>query len=102
MIVLGTATHKARKEHWCDSCNQKIAPETIYYRARCVDCGDAWTFKAHLPCKQAAEFLAKHGIEGEDGALISVIDMDNDDMAMIAQADPSLFQRVWPNTMLRR
>lgn len=97
ITVIGSVTHTARKEHRCDSCLRGIAPGTSYQRSRCVDGGDAWTWKAHHPCTDAGIILWRQGICGEEDALINVCDMDYDDRLAIYRADPETFRAVWPD-----
>lgn len=94
---LGTATHKARKRHVCDSCMREILPGTIYYRSRMVDGGDAWVWKSHPACTKAGNILWDAGITGDEDCLINVSDMDADDRQMIYNTDPKTFWSVWPN-----
>lgn len=97
ITVVGSATHKARKPHLCDSCMREIAPGTTYLRARCVDGGEAWTWKTHEACQEAGMILMRQGIEGEGGALINVCDMYHEDREMVYAADPETFHAVWPD-----
>lgn len=88
MLCLGSTKQVARKPHRCDSCCGRIEAGEVYHRARVVDCGDAWVWKAHFRCLMIGEILAKHGIEGDDGALLNVADMDADDWRLIREVAP--------------
>ncbi len=94
---LGSATHTARKPHRCDSCLREIATGTTYRRTRCVDGGEAWTWKSHPACQRAGEILWDRGIQGEEGCLINVCEMDHEDREMIYAAEPKTFHEVWPD-----
>ncbi|WP_238368862.1 hypothetical protein [Mesobacterium pallidum] len=96
VTVISTAQHIARKSHRCDSCMREIEVGTVYRRARCVDGGEAWTWKTHLACQRAGEILWDHDIRGEEDCLINVIDMDHEDRGIVYSADPETFHQVWP------
>lgn len=97
VTVIGSSTQQARKQHLCDSCLRKITPGTTYYRSRCVDGGDAWSWKTHLACKKAGEILWDRDIIGDENSLINVCDMDQEDREMVYAADPETFHMVWPD-----
>lgn len=97
VTVISSETPTARKPHRCDSCLREIAPGTTYRRARCVDGGDAWTWKTHPACQRAGEILWDRDIRGEEGCLINVCDMDHEDREMVYAADPETFHEVWPD-----
>ncbi len=96
-VVLGNRRLAARKRHCCDSCGRAIEPGTSYERQRCVDGGDAWTYKAHPACLKASSILLRLGIEGDDGALLNVTDMDLEDRAAVYREDPGAYRAAWPD-----
>ena len=96
VTVIHRDVPKARKPHRCDSCGGPISAGEEYHRSRCVDGGDAWTWKSHAACYRASDILWQQGIEGDDGAMINVCDMDADDRALVYRADPETFRKVWP------
>lgn len=96
ITLISHETHTARKDHRCDSCLRKISPGTTYRRARCAEGGEAWTWKTHLACQKAGEILWKHDIQGEEGCLLNVCDMEHEDREMVYAADPETFHAVWP------
>lgn len=96
MLNLGTTHPVARTKHRCDSCGRLITPKTRYVRARIVDGGEAWVWKAHEDCQAAGLLLSKLGHEDGDGCLLSVYDMDPEDQAIIRTHDPALAERLWP------
>lgn len=59
MIVLSQSTHRARKEHQCGECLGTIGIGDSYERARVVDGGDAWTWKAHHLCHSVSIELTR-------------------------------------------
>ncbi|ATG47624.1 hypothetical protein CEW89_08580 [Celeribacter ethanolicus] len=81
----------------CDSCLRKIEAGTTYHRSRCVDGGDAWTWKSHPACQRAGDILWDMGIRGEEDCLINVIDMDQEDRELVYANDPETFRQVWPD-----
>lgn len=95
-LVLETATHKAQKPHWCQSCGGKIEAGQFYVRQRVVEGGDAWVWKAHTHCHQASEFMFARGIEGDDGALVNVVDLDAEDRKTLRHFRPDLAALIWP------
>lgn len=97
VTVISSETPAARKPHRCDSCLREIATGTTYHRARCVDGGDAWTWKTHPACQRAGEILWDRDIRGEEDCLINVCDMDSEDRGMVYAADPEIFHEVWPD-----
>lgn len=97
VTVIGSETPTARKSHHCDSCLREIAPGTTYSRSRCVDGGEAWTWKSHLHCQRAGQILWNQGICGDEDCLINVCDMDHEDRELVYSADPEIFHAVWPN-----
>tara|TARA_R100001086_G_scaffold97043_1_gene48270 strand:- start:658 stop:990 length:333 start_codon:yes stop_codon:yes gene_type:complete len=97
VTVLSTTRPKARKQHQCDSCCKPILPGTVYERQFSTDGGEAWSHVAHIPCIEAGNILHKAGIEGDEGALISVCDMDRDDRALIYSKSPETYHAVWPD-----
>jgi len=48
-------TQKARQQHRCSWCGQKIEPGSLYHRWRWFDDGDASTVKMHDECLGAFE-----------------------------------------------
>jgi len=96
MLVLSEDNHKARKRHVCDSCMRHIEPGEVYRRARIVNGGDAWVFKAHTPCHKAGLILADKGYMGDDDALVNVIDMEREDRETVAAEDPEVARKCWP------
>lgn len=97
VTVIGSGTQVARKAHYCDSCGREIAIGTTYQRSRCVDGGEAWTWKSHLACQRAGKILWDRGIQADEGCLINVCDMDHEDREMIYATDPKTFHEVWPD-----
>ena len=97
VIVISSETHTARKTHRCNSCLREIAPGTTYHRSRCVDGGDAWTWKSHPACTRAGEILWDMDIRSEEDCLINVIDMDQEDSELVYARDPETFRQVWPD-----
>lgn len=95
--VIGTSKPKARIEHRCDSCGRMIEIGQIYNRSRCVDGGDAWTWKAHPACTTAGNILWDKGICGDENCLINVCDMDREDREMIYRENPEIYHAVWPD-----
>jgi hypothetical protein len=59
VIVLSQSTHRARKEHQCGECLGTIGIGDSYERARVVDGGDAWTWKAHHLCHSVSIELTR-------------------------------------------
>jgi hypothetical protein len=96
VTVLSTSRPKARKQHHCDSCCKPIAPGTVYERQFNTNGGEAWSHVAHIECIEAGMILLRNGIEGDDGALINVIDMDYEDRAAVFSEQPDIFQAIWP------
>jgi len=88
MLCLGSSKHVARKQHRCDSCCGRIESGETYHRARMIDGGDAWVWKAHIRCLMIGKVLSENGIDGEDGALLNVSDMDEDDWRLINEVAP--------------
>lgn len=97
VTLISYETHTARKSHRCNSCLREIAPGTAYRRARCAAGGEAWTWKTHIPCQKAGEILWDRDIQGEEGCLLNVCDMDQEDREMIYADDPDTFRAVWPD-----
>lgn len=95
MINLGTARHVARKVHRCESCGARINPGEPYNRARIVDGGDAWVWKAHTACDAASLILWRLGVQGDDGEFLAVRDMEDEDIGMIMVRDPEIWQAIW-------
>lgn len=95
-IVLAAETHRARKQHRCDSCNRLIESGEIYIRQRCVDGGEAWVYKAHPHCMKAGKILWDEGIYGDDYSAINVSDMDTEYREMVFAADPDTARLCWP------
>ncbi len=98
MLVLSQTIRTAKKSHRCDSCCNRIEVGEKYERQRVVDYGDAWVFKAHLHCKAASQILMDAGIEGDDGRYVNVIEMDNEDRALVQEVDQETFDKCWPAT----
>lgn len=102
MLILRDDTHKARKRHSCDSCCGTIEPGETYHRQQSVSGGDAWTYKAHQRCSEAAAILFKAGHFGEDPdgqeCWVNMSDTDLEMRQVIFDADHSLYQRLWPNS----
>ena len=98
MISLGSTTQKAKKQHRCGSCGGDIVIGQTYVRARIVDGGEAWVWKAHEDCQRAGVILYDQGIEGDDGVIVSVMDMDRDDRLAVAGVDMALAFRLWPES----
>ena len=62
--LIESATIKsARKRHRCDWCGEHIDIGTSYERQRLADCGDAWVYKAHPECIEAASTLKDYDLE---------------------------------------
>lgn len=40
----------ARSQHWCDTCQRKIGVGESYWRSRCWDGAEAWTFRQCWHC----------------------------------------------------
>lgn len=95
-LVLETVTHTARKMHWCASCGRKIATGQKYVRQRVVEGGNAWTWKAHQHCHEAAQILFAKGIEGDDGSLLNISDMEAEDRETLRVFRPELAAVIWP------
>ena len=53
----------ARKRHRCDWCGEAIDIGTSYRRSRCVDVRDAWTYRAHPECEEAASTFMSYDLE---------------------------------------
>jgi len=96
-LVLDDRIRKARREHMCDSCLRPISAGTTYRRVRCVNGGDAWTWKAHPACERAGKLLYAAGIEGDDGAYLNVCEMDSDEREAVYAADPDTYHEIWPD-----
>ncbi len=97
MISLGSTTQKAKKPHRCDSCGGTIKIGHTYVRARIVDGGEAWVWKAHGDCQEAGQILWNNDIMGDDNCLVNVSDMDSYDRRLVAGVDPDLASRLWQN-----
>lgn len=97
MINLGTERPVARKSHVCDSCCGTIDVGQRYVRARIVDGGEAWTWKAHEDCQRAGEILFDAGLEGDDGCILNVSDMCAEERQHVAKVDHALANRLWPD-----
>lgn len=97
MINLGTTTQKAIKPHWCDNCGKKISQGQAYIRSRIVDGSEAWVWKSHEHCQKASQILWDAGIEGDEGCLVRVEEMDAEDRAMVAGKAPEVAALVWPD-----
>jgi len=95
--VLSTTTPKARKRHYCDSCGRSIEIGEVYERQFCADGGEAWSYVAHRSCIAASQSLWDMGIEGDDGALLNVNDMDREYRAKVFEKDPEIYHAVWPD-----
>jgi len=96
MLNLGSTKQTAAKAHVCDNCLRRIEPGQRYVRARIVDGSDAWVWRSHDDCQAVSEILFREGIEGDDGMLFRVCDMDREERDIIARVQPDLAQRMWP------
>ena len=96
-LNLGTEYPTAKKKHRCESCGGTIQPGEKYVRARVVDGGEAWVWKAHDDCQTAGQILYDQGFEC-DGMMILVSDMDDDEREVVAAANMALAERLWPTT----
>ena len=56
METISFTTPKARKEHTCDWCNEKIKVGEIYTRAFCKE-DDVYVWKNHIHCEKIAQEL---------------------------------------------
>ncbi len=96
--LLEDTTQAARKTHRCDSCGRMIEKGQTYHRQRCVDGGDAWTYKTHDHCRKASVYLWSQCIPGlEDDYMINVSDREREDRQTIFAHDPELYRAVWPD-----
>jgi predicted RNA-binding Zn-ribbon protein involved in translation (DUF1610 family) len=96
MIVLGDSKQTARKTHRCDSCLGTIEPGEKYCRARIVDGGEAWVWRAHAACQEAGVALYGQGLEGDEpGTIPRVVDMEPDDLDWLEEHHPSLHAAIW-------
>jgi hypothetical protein len=98
MINLGTSHPVARKMHRCESCGGRVEPGQKYYRARIVDGGEAWVWKAHEWCQKAGDILFANGFDGDDGTILCVMDMGDELRAIVRDADPQTAAAIWPNS----
>lgn len=57
MHILSTKTQKAKKQHSCDYCYNKINIGELYQYSAIVNCGDFYAFKNHISCQKIAEHL---------------------------------------------
>lgn len=96
MLNLGTIKPVAKVVHRCENCGGRIEVGQVYIRARIVDGGDAWVWKSHAYCQRASEILFNAGVDGDDGTLPLVMDMDREDQEVIREADAELADRIWP------
>ncbi len=92
---LGSTVQKAKKPHRCDNCGRRIEVGQPYLRARIVDGGEAWVWKSHSHCQLASTILFDRGIEGEDGMLPLVCNMDMEDRRMVRDIDPECATAIW-------
>ena len=95
--LLSKTTPKARKRHICDSCGRAIEIGEVYERQFCADGGEAWSYIAHQSCIAASQVLWDGGIQGDDGALVNVSDMDREDRAIVHKSNPEIYHAVWPD-----
>jgi hypothetical protein len=56
MEIISYTTPKARKDHTCDWCNEKIKVGEIYTRSFCKE-DDIYVWKNHIYCEEIAEKL---------------------------------------------
>jgi hypothetical protein len=56
METISFTTPKARKEHTCDWCNEKIKVGETYTRAFCKE-NDVYVWKNHIHCEKIAQKL---------------------------------------------
>ena len=56
---ISNALVRARKQHVCDWCGEKIEPKTKYWRWFGVVEGDASTTKMHEECSEALERMGR-------------------------------------------
>jgi len=68
MIVLRSNKPKARKEHTCDLCFEKINKGEVYNNSTVVY-GDIYEWKTHIRCEQIALKLKMYDDEGLTGEI---------------------------------
>ena len=56
---LSEETHRARKQHTCSWCGQKIEPGESYVRQRLIFEGEPVTNKFHPECDEASSIVAR-------------------------------------------
>lgn len=58
---------KAKKEHKCDFCGEKIQNGEEYYYSFCVDGNYNWSWKSHKRCEDIVHVLQMYHYYNEDG-----------------------------------
>lgn len=99
MLNLGSTKQRAVKRHFCSNCCGSIQPGQVYVRARIVDGGEAWVWKSHEDCQEVSEILYRAGIEGDDGCLFSVSEMDGEMWDIVRRVRPDIAARMRPQAV---
>ena len=67
MDMISNVNRKARKEHKCDFCLQKIEKRDVYNAQTNVYEGEIYTWKSHLRCGKIASELRMYDDSGYEG-----------------------------------
>jgi hypothetical protein len=68
MNILSQETRKARKEHVCNYCCEKILPGELYESSAIINEGEFYIWKNHIDCQELCRALvSEHYTSWEDG-----------------------------------
>ena len=94
--LISLTTQAARKKHRCGECGHFIQKGTTYVRQFVVDGGDAWTWKMHEDCADAAEYqFNQDGGDYGDGRTPLV------DYESCVGDFPEWLRGMWPHVVCR-
>ena len=93
MEILRQEERKAGQSYQCDSCDLAIEKGEVHLFTKQTDGDIIHTIRSHVDCYNGAYIIwAQSGVPGED--VPKVTDMDSDDIAVIAEHDEELAQRL--------
>jgi hypothetical protein len=88
-------THKAKKQHKCKLCGEKIEKQINYIKVAGLFDGDFFSFKAHKLCNDFRNQIYNKN-DGEEIPL-SFNDFSESEVILGYQINNSLAKKLWPN-----